>query len=290
VASWGLQNLAYPGLACGPLGDIAAKLRKGTKLAANIPAWQNLVYQYALLGKCYALQGNLDECRAALSDALRVLKRQHMNSAFDQVEYLTAVAILNVVLADRTDGPTRRRAVREARRASHKAVRYARQVAGWLPEALRLQGTSAWLSGHREAAHKRWRESMVVAERSEFPVERARTLMEMGDRIGDINLVEQASRVFEQAGAKVFLALALHSLALLRSRSSTDTGSAITSYGKAIGALQEVEAEYALGVACRQRAYLYEQLGQLECAASDLRKAQDCFEAVGSTFQQAEVA
>jgi class 3 adenylate cyclase/tetratricopeptide (TPR) repeat protein len=289
VASWGLQNVAYPGLACGPLDEVAANLRKGASLAAKIPAWQNLVYQYALLGKCYALQGKLDECRAALSDALHVLKAQHMNSAFDQVEYLTAVAILNVALADRMEDPTRRTAVREARRASYKAVRYARQVAGWLPEALRLQGTSAWLSGDREAARKRWCESIAVAEKYEFPVECARTLMEIGHRTGDIDLVERASQVFEQSGAKVFLALALHSLAQLRSRLSTDTGSTIISFGKAIAALQEVEVEYELGVACRQRAYLYKRLGQLDRAASDLRKAQDCFDAVGLAFEQAEV-
>jgi len=59
---------------------------------------------------------------------------------------------------------------------------------------------------------------------------------------------------------------------------------------KAIAGLEEVRADYELGVACRQRAYVYKQLGQLECAASDLRKAQNCFEAVGLTFQQAEVA
>jgi hypothetical protein len=41
--------------------------------------------------------------------------------------------------------------------ACHKAVRFARQVPGWLPEALRLHGTADWLAG-TVAAHKRWRE------------------------------------------------------------------------------------------------------------------------------------
>ena len=291
VTSWGLQNLAYPGLARGPLDEVAANLRRGASLAAKIPAWQNLVYQYALLGKCCVLQGKLDECRAALGDALHVLEVEKMNSAFRQIEYLTAVAMLNLALADRLEGSPRRMAARDARRAACKAVRHARRVPGWLPEALRLQGTAAWLSGNQAAAQKRWRESIAVAEKFVFPIERARTLLEIGHRSGNIDLIEQATQIFRQSGAKVFLAFALHSLARLRSRSSTDMASTVLNYStKAIAGLEEVRADYELGVACRQRAYVYKQLGQLECAASDLRKAQNCFEAVGLTFQQAEVA
>jgi class 3 adenylate cyclase/tetratricopeptide (TPR) repeat protein len=289
VASWGLQNSAYPGLACGPLDDVAAKLRNGASLAAKIPAWQNLVYQYALLAKCSALRGRLDECRDALSEARRVLERQRMNSPFDQVEYLTAVAAFNVALADRMQGAPRGIIVQEARRAAHKAVHLAHRVAGWVPEALRLQGTSAWLSGDREGARRCWHKSLTVAERSEFPLEHARTLMELGHRTGDIHLVEQASRVFEQAGAKVFLALALHSLALLGSGSAADTSSAIACYANAMAALDEVKAEYELGVAARDCANLYMQLGEPALAATHRRKAQRCFEAVGATFEQVEM-
>ena len=55
-------------------------------------------------------------------------------------------------------------------------------------------------------------------------------------------------------------------------------------------ALDEVKAEYALGVACRQRARLYQQLGKLDSARLDLAKARNCFEAVGAAPEQAEVA
>jgi hypothetical protein len=51
-----------------------------------------------------------------------------------------------------------------------------------------------------------------------------------------------------------------------------------------------VGADYELGVACRQRAYLYKRLGQLDNAISDLKTAQECFEAVRATSEREEVA
>jgi tetratricopeptide (TPR) repeat protein len=275
VASWGYQNLGYPGLAGGPLDEAVASLRKGQALAAKIPAWQNLVYEIALLGKCHVLQGKLDDARAVVGEALRIIKAEKLSLPFDQVEVLTALATVNLALVDRLEGAPPRTAVRDARRACHKALRCARLMPGWLPEALRLQGTSDWLSGNQAAAQKRWRESIAVAEKSAFPIERARTLLEIGHRTGDIDLIEQASEVFRQTGARVFLAFALHCLAQLHSRSSTDTAAAILNYAKAIAALEEVKADYELALACRQCARLQEQLGHNEEARANLEKAKE---------------
>jgi class 3 adenylate cyclase/tetratricopeptide (TPR) repeat protein len=277
VASWGFQNLGYPGLARGPLDETAANLRKGRDLAVKIPAWQNLVYEIALLSKCLVLQGKLDDAVAAVGEALHIIKVEALRSDFDQVEALTALAMVNLALADRLEGSPRRAALREARSACRKALRSARRMPGWLPEALRLHGTSDWLSGNQVAAHKRWRESLTAAEKFAFPVERARTLLEIGYRTGDIELIEQATEVFRQVGAKVFLAFALHYLAQLRSPSSGDIAATIIDYAKAIAALEEVEADYELASACTQCARLHEQLGQKEEARATLEKAKKSF-------------
>ncbi len=197
--------------------------------------------------------------------------------------------MVNLALAERLEGSPRRMAMRDARRACRKALRCARKMPGWLPEALRLHGTSDWLSGNQAAAQKRWRESLAVAEKFAFPIERARTLLELGYRTGVIDLVEQASEVFRQSGAKVFLAFAFHCLAQLHSRSSTDTAGAILTYAKAIAALEEVKADYELAIACTQCARLQEQLGQLDSARFDLNNARNCFEATGAALEQAEV-
>jgi class 3 adenylate cyclase/tetratricopeptide (TPR) repeat protein len=258
VASWGLQNCAYPGLARDPLDDVAANLRKGRALAAKIPAWQNLVYQHVLLGKCYVMQGKLDDCLAALSEAMHIIKAEKLYSPFQQVELFIGFAMVDLALAERTDGERRRLALRNARRACGKAVRYARRVPGWLPEALRLRGNCDWLSGHRASAHKHWRESVAVAEKSAFPIERGRTLLDIGHHTGDIALIEEATQVFRRFGAKVFLAFALHALAQAEERANADAEALLERYSCAILALEDVNANYAAEIAHRQ----HEQLRQ----------------------------
>jgi hypothetical protein len=69
----------------------------------------------------------------------------------------------------------------------------------------------------------------------------------------------------------------------------TDTKSTLQRYDQAIAALDEVKAEHALGVACRQRAQLHKQLGRLDQARVDLALASRCFAAVGATGEQTAV-
>jgi hypothetical protein len=92
---------------------------------------------------------------------------------------------------------------------------------------------------------------------------RARTLLEMGHRLGDGALVDEARQVFEQTGARVDLAFALHVRAEMTLTSGADMDAALQRFDQAIAALDEVKAECELGVACRQRARLHAQLGQV---------------------------
>ena len=279
VETWGHQNLGYPMMACGPLDEAIAGLAKGRSQAAAIPAWQNVVYDMALLGKCHVLQGRLEAASALLVEAFRIVEIEKLFLPFDQVELLTAQAMVHLAFAERHDGIARDAGLREARHACRTGLRYARQMPGWLPEALRLHGTLDWLSGNRADAEGHWRESVEVAERSDFPIERARTLLEIGRRTGARDLVEQAAEVFRQSGAKVFLAFALHAAAQLQAESSTDTPSAIVSYLKAIAALEEIKADHELALACRQCARLQEQAGLHDDARPNLSKADALFSA-----------
>jgi hypothetical protein len=81
-----------------------------------------------------------------------------------------------------------------------------------LPQALRLHGSLDWLCNRPAAAQRCWAESLALAERFAFPIERAQTLMEMGQRTGDAAIIEQAAEVFRQTGATTYLTLALRAL------------------------------------------------------------------------------
>jgi tetratricopeptide (TPR) repeat protein len=108
-------------------------------------------------------------------------------------------------------------------------------------------------------------------------IERARTLLEMGDRTQDRALVEEARDVFEQTGARVDLAFSLHVLARQTAVSQSDIGAALQVYDQAITLLDEVRAEYDLGLASQARARLLAQLDRHEEAHADLSRARGCF-------------
>jgi hypothetical protein len=103
-----------------------------------------------------------------------------------------------------------------------------------------------------------------------MPLERARTLLEMGTRHSDAGLVGEATGVFVQTGARVDLAFSLHARARIASESSADVRATLQRYDQAIAVLDEVKVEYALGVACRQRARLHAQVSRLDLARADL--------------------
>ena len=276
VAAWGYQNLAYALTATGPLDEVVAILGKGQALARKIPSWQNLAFQLALLAKGLVLQGRLVEAGVALDESADVLQREKLVSSFDRVEMLTARATLCLALVDqaRAAGPggatpaamtvattaamtaATAAALLDARKACDDALSAARQMPAWLPEALRLQGTLGWLCGKTEAAQQHWRESVAVAARSGFPIERARALAEMGRRSGDRAAILQAIAVFQSHGAKVFEAHALHHLAQLMATAAADAASQVQAYDSAIAALQAVHARGEHELACAARNHL----------------------------------
>lgn len=250
LTSWGYQVQGYPAMACGPLATTINHLRTGVALAARIPAWDNYLYQKALLSKCLVLQGKIDEGRAELGDALDIIQVHHLTRPFDKIEVLTALANCAIAIADRAlvkgDANETSQALREARTCCESALRDARRMRGWLPEALRMRGTADWLSGNKTGALNYWRQSVAEAEQSRFPIEGARAFLEMGMRSQDPALIEQACAVFRAKGARVFLAIALHCQARLLAQSSAGAQSAIDGFSRAIEALELVDADFDL--------------------------------------------
>ena len=131
--------------------------------------------------------------------------------------------------------------------------------------------------------------SRAIAQDLGLTVERARTLLAMGNGLRDVSLVDEATRVFEQTGTKVDLAFSLHTRAMLETDCGADVESLLQRYDQATAALDEVKAEYALGIACRQRAQLHKQCGRLDQARADLAQAQRCFAAVEAVVEQTNV-
>ena len=207
VTSWGLQNLGTTLTAQGKLEEAEVTLRRGCEIAERIGAWDNLLHQKSLLAKCLLLQGRTAEAEAMLEDSLRIKKLRKQKLPFDCIELCAASAVLRVAMAERADATARPGALLAARAACKAAIECARLMPLWLPEALRTQGNLCWLEGNAVEARKHWRESLTVAARSAFPIERGLTLMDKGRRLGDAALLSEAALLFRQTGAMKYLAM-----------------------------------------------------------------------------------
>jgi len=151
-----------------------------------------------------------------------VMKSANLSRPFDQIELLTGSVTVKLALVESLQGSARQAALREMRGVCRKTLRYARIHRYWLAQALRLNGLACWLDGKPALAHKHWKESVAVADQARFPLERARTLMEVGYRTGEVESLEQAAVIFRENGANVFLSFALDRLAKVRQQQSPD--------------------------------------------------------------------
>ncbi len=242
VASWGLQSMAFPGIARGPLTRVEAGLREGQALARSIPSWDNLMFLKGLLAKCLVLQGRLAEAQSEVDEARAIIEREHLTLPFDQSEVLTAGATVAVALAEQAPAATRGAAIAEALAAARRAVSCTRRMPLWLPQALRLQGSAHWLAGDAAAAQRCWRESSARAERSGFPIEAGRTLLEIGQRLDDDDRIAQAIEIFRRTGAHTHRAQALHARARLLARNAHDAEATAQAMQAAEVALNDVGA------------------------------------------------
>jgi class 3 adenylate cyclase/tetratricopeptide (TPR) repeat protein len=285
VVSFGMEALGVLGLAVGPLDEAALHLSRFGEICIEVSDFRRHVSARSFLGKTRLRQGRLSEAAAVLREAMDLDEARKLRGKWTG-EPLNTFAELCLVEASRLSGAPRRKALRAAGRVCDQALR---GNPAWLPEALRLHGTLAWLAGDHASARERWQKSLETAEKLGLTVERARTLLEMGDRMADPALVDEATRVFEQTGARVYLAFSLHARARLERESGADRGLKLRRYDQAIVVLDEVKAEYDLGTACRQRAQLHTQRGDLDQAREDLARAGRCFAMVGAAAEQAEV-
>jgi tetratricopeptide (TPR) repeat protein len=206
IASWGLQVLGRALLSLGPLAEAESVLRRGRAIAESIHSVDNLLHLQGMLVSCLTMQGRLEECEGLLAEAHEVIRRERMDRDFDRVEVLVAEAGYRLARVEAARAADRAPALRAARRECRRALACARRMPLWLREMLRLNASCDWLAGDRVAADRGWRESLRLAARYAFPVERGLTLLEMGRRRGEAEPIQQAAQLFRQTGAGVPLA------------------------------------------------------------------------------------
>ena len=245
VLMWGVYARGVLRVTTGPLDEAATCVSTTRALCIENSVARGQVGAAGVLARCRLLQGRLDEAEAMLRESLALIESRHLRGTWS-AEPFNGFAELCLLRAASLAGSARRGALRESARACARALRCAKvHAAPWLPEALRLCGRLDWLRGRGAAAHRRWQASLHEAERVGLPIERARTLLMMGEHLSDVARVDEAMAVFDACGARVDAAFALHTAAALHARQA-DPAAALSHYDAAIAALRAVGATVAL--------------------------------------------
>jgi class 3 adenylate cyclase/tetratricopeptide (TPR) repeat protein len=282
---WGQHGVGMIKSATGPLDEAAAGLVQARELATQNAIFRSQAGCGGMLGKCRLRQGRLQEAEAALGQSLQAIESKNLRGRFSSSTF-QGLTELWLIKAERGHGTPRRHALRQASKYSRRAYACTRDAIGWLPETQRLLGRLAWVSGNFKTARQQWQMSLATAEKSGNTLERARTLLELGQRTANASLIEEAGRVFENIGARVDLAFSLQAMARLAARSSRDPTVTLCRYDEAIRLLESVKAEYAFGLACQERAQLLAHAGRKDDARADLTRALSSFEAVGADAEK----
>lgn len=286
--SWLLHIQGRAEVTVGPLDLAEIHLKEVQDLSVRSSSIRMLANVRGTLGRCYLRQGRFADANKILSASVMVLNANNIRDIM-AAEPRNAFAELCLMEVSKLSCGARRQSLRRARRACRIALKCTKNVQSSLAETLRLSGTLAWLSDNQHLAMKRWQRSIETAEIMKQPVECASVLHEMGERLGDSSLIEQARKVFEQTGAKVDLAFALHALARMAASEGSDIDVTLARYNETITLLAAVKAEYALGLASRERAALFAKLGRHPEAQADLIRARQCYAAVDAFAEKIEV-
>lgn len=203
ITSWGMQVLGRALLLLGPLPEAERVLREGCAIARRIRSLDNQLHLQAMLVQALIAQGRLQECEALLADAHEIIRSERMHRDFDRIEVLVAEAEFRLALVEGADSGERTARLQLARKTCAKALASARHMPLWLPGMLRLQGRCAWLAGDVSSAETAWQQSLSLAAVYAFPIDRALTLLEMGNRQNNSAFIAEAAQVFRDADAQV---------------------------------------------------------------------------------------
>jgi tetratricopeptide (TPR) repeat protein len=120
--------------------------------------------------------------------------------------YLNGFAEACLLVAEQGNADGHDRHLNKSQRACKEALKQGKAYGPGLPEAMMLRGRYEWLKGDHSAAEKWWQESRALAEAMDLRFDLGRTLLEMGQRLRNIDLLRQAATIFAETNSRWELA------------------------------------------------------------------------------------
>lgn len=182
-----------------------AHLRESAALAEEIPDHMSLVEARGELGKCLLRQAKWREA-VALLEATQEIAGRHGVGGDSLGRFLNTLAESYLVAAEQDEASAREAWLKRAGTACRAALKQSEAYRPGRPEAIRLRGSYAWLRGRPAAARLWWERSRDVAEAMGHRYDRALTNLEVGRRLGDLELLRLAEAELVEIGAGWHLA------------------------------------------------------------------------------------
>ncbi|MGH7286758.1 MAG: hypothetical protein ACREI8_01915, partial [Myxococcota bacterium] len=138
----------------------------------------------ALRAEVQVRAGKLEDAAASLARGDAILGAMKLGQAIPYHVSFHRTARYHAELATLEADHADRASAKQLRRSRRAALGSVAKVAGWRPRVFRLVGREAWLRGRKSSAERWWRRSLAEAERLGTRPEQARTLHEIGLRVG----------------------------------------------------------------------------------------------------------
>lgn len=204
VWGWGLQGLGQIQCCTGPLEEAETNLKKALELFQSIPDYPTIAETNGDLGQCYLRQGKLEEAIELLEHSNQMVEARRLRGHIVSSPR-NGLAEAYLKAAERDQAIEKPKALRKAKSAVRIAVKQGKDVRGGLPQAVRLRGALAWLTGEPALAQKWWQRSLTLAESLEARYELGKTYLEMGSRMRAPDYLQLAKTVFKEIGAETDL-------------------------------------------------------------------------------------
>jgi tetratricopeptide (TPR) repeat protein len=221
VVVWGLTGLGTSQMRLGLMDEAISSLQQAKRVAEAMPDYSGQVTAGSWLGRCYAAIGNLELALSVL-EASQAIELAHPGSS-SYVYLKNGLSLAYLTAAERSTGQVKQAWLQKAQRAGRKALQAAKRNRPALPDAHLFWGRYQWLRGKPALARKSWARALAQAERIGDPYMEGVIHLEIGQRLGDGDHLQQAESLLEAIDAEFDLAAAREAQA--ESMETTDKNS-----------------------------------------------------------------
>ena len=202
LEAWGLMQSGFLQRLVGDPEEAILSFHQSEEIARSVPDDFTRVQAAAMIGHCHLDMAQIGPALDSLHTAGRIIHEKNVIGTRFSSIVRVGLARAYLFAAEQDGEDSRKPNLAQAKRACREAERSTRKYRPFRAEAFRLQGTYEWLAGRERQASQWWQKSLALAREIDQPYEQAMTLLEIGRRQGEPDIVEQAKAIQEEIGAR----------------------------------------------------------------------------------------